>query len=161
MTASQVATSSSLGRGAPYPAVPRQSSRCCASCAARPGLPPCFLRARFKRHPAHGPGRAAAAGAAAPRDSSGKITIGLCETVSQLRRTVLASFTVLGLPRGARGSCEGLDDGRARRRCKARATSRWRPRLWCESPQHGLSSKKMALVTLDYGAMRYLGSKWP
>ena len=29
------------------------------------------------------------------------------------------------------------------------------------TPQHGPSSKKMALITSDYGIMRSLGTKWP
>ena len=31
----------------------------------------------------------------------------------------------------------------------------------CGPPQHGLSSKNMALITSDYGVMCYLGVKWP
>ena len=32
---------------------------------------------------------------------------------------------------------------------------------WCATPQHGLPSKKMALVTSDCGTMRSLSIKWP
>ena len=34
-------------------------------------------------------------------------------------------------------------------------------RVGCGTPQHGLSSKKMALITSDYDIMRSLSIKWP
>ena len=32
---------------------------------------------------------------------------------------------------------------------------------WCATPQHGLYSNKMALITADCGRMRSLRIKWP